>query len=182
MKSLLVLALSSVATFSFAEPITPIESSGSTFSSFTASPFFVIGIYEPDNEHGWKIGDDGNYIHVRERGNGTVYIEEQSSDSVVIALGSYEPTDWAIKGPGADNVSEIILFGYHSATISGQTPDTIVSNKTYAADASDYIKSFYSWENNNRDSIVSELEAISGTSLTSFTGVYNAVSFHVDAH
>lgn len=182
MKTLLSLALSSFAALSFADPITPIESSGSTFSSFTASPFFVVGIYEPNNEHGWEIDENGNYIFVRERGNGTVYIEEQSSDSVVLALGSYEPTDWEIKGPGADNVSQVILFGYHSATISGQAPDAIISNKTYEADTSDYINSFYSWDNNNRDSIVSELEAISGTSLTSFSGAYNAESFHVDAH
>jgi hypothetical protein len=65
--------LSSIGAYAAAEPINPIESSG-TVSSYTASPFYAIGIYEPNNEHGWQKDDYGNFYHVRERGEGTVYI------------------------------------------------------------------------------------------------------------
>jgi hypothetical protein len=97
-------------------------------------------------------------------------------------LGSYEPTDWKIKGPGADNVSQIILFGYHSATIAGQNADAIVVDKTHESSNSGYISTFYSWDSNKREVAVYELEEIAGSSLTSFSGVYNAESFHIDAH
>ena len=164
-----------------AEPINPIESSGDV-SHYTASPLFVVGIYEPNNEHGWRLGEDGSYTHIRERGEGTIYIEEQSSDSVTLALGSYEPTDWEIKGPGADNVSQVILFGYHSSTVSGQTPGILVYDKTYETGSSGYIRSFYNWNSRNRAQSIYELEAISGETVTSFSGVYNAESFHIDSH
>lgn len=181
MKFLVGISLLSASVVATAGPINPVESSG-TESNYTAPPLFVVGIYEPNNEHGWKVDDNGQYYHVRERGEGTIYVEEQSSESVTLALGSYEPTDWEIKGPGADNVSQIILFGYHSATVSGQSADTVVYDKTYENSDSGYIRSFYSWNNSQREASVYELEDIAGSSVTSFSGVYNAESFYIDAH
>jgi hypothetical protein len=181
MKIITGIFLSSIAVFAAAEPIIPVESSGAV-SNHTTSPFFAIGIYEPNNEHGWQKDENGDYYHVRERGEGTVYIEEQSAESVILALGSYEPTDWKIKGPGADNVSQIILFGYHSATISGQNADAVVVDKTYESGNSGYISTFYSWDSSEREVAVNELEEIAGMSLTSYSGVYNAESFHIDTH
>jgi len=166
----------------FAAPITPIEAKSNTSSSYVAAPFYMVGIYEPNNEHGWRINENGDFVHFRERGDATVYIEEQSSSDVVLALGSYEPTDWKIKGPGADNVVKIIIHGYHKSTVTGAQSHTEVLDYTYSSSSSNYLSSVYNWDHSKREQVVSNLEDIAGESVSAFTGLYNAESFIIDAH
>jgi hypothetical protein len=168
-----------------ANPITVIQGEfegGYNESSHTTVPFYMIGIYEPNNEHGWRVDEDGNYYHVRERGKVTVYLEEQSATEIVLSLGAYEPTDWIIRGPGADKVTRIVIHGYHNSTVTVQNSNPTVYNHTYEGNSIYCINEIYDWADPDRTGVVTQLEHILGVSLTAFSGFYNAESFHIDNH
>lgn len=169
--------------FADATPIT--ITSGETPSASYEAPnhnayaIYNIGLYEPDNEHGWRINDDGSYSHYQERGTATIYIEAQNGPAA-LALGSYEPTDWIILGPGADAIDSILLYGYHHHTITGMSSSAAIEERTYESDGNSYIYSSetYNWPNGS----ISEIESHFGLPITSFVGAYSASSFHIESN
>lgn len=171
------------STITNAIPIT-ITSGESPSGSYEASgdinyQVFNIGLYEPDNEHGWQLDNDGNFVHFRERGSASIYIEEQNGIPAALALGSYEPTDWILTGPGASAIDFILLYGYHRHTISGMSNDTTVDERTYEGGGPYiYSSSGYNWPHGS----INEIESLIGSQITSFVGAYSASEFLIGAN
>ncbi len=140
---------------------------------------YNIGLYEPDNEHGWRLDGNGNLVHYQERGTATIYIDDQNGIPAALALGSYEPTDWILTGPGANAIDHILLYGYSHHTINGMSNAATVDERTYENGGS-YIYSSggYNWPNAS----VAGIESIIGSPITSFVGAYSASGFFIGAN
>lgn len=170
-------------TITYAIPIT-ITSGETPGGSYEASGdinyhVFNIGLYEPDNEHGLQRDSNGNFVHFQERGTASIYIEEQYGAPAALALGSYEPTDWILTGPGASAIDSILLYGYHHHTISGMSTDDIVDERTYEG-GGPYIYSSgaYNWPHGS----INDIESVIGSPITSFVGAYSATEFLIGAN
>lgn len=177
-----VILLSPICAYAIPITITSGETPSASYETLglNAYEIYNIGLYEPDNEHGWRLNSDGSYSHFRERGTATIYIEDQNGIPAALALGSYEPTDWIITGPGADAIDSILLYGYHHHTITGMNSTATVDERTYEGGGSPYIylSGAYNWPNGS----ISEIEGYFGSPITSFVGAYSASSFNIGAN
>ena len=181
--------------------ITSGETANSSYLSEnqTNTPLFAIGIYEPNNEHGWQY-IDGEWIYFQERGTATVFIDEQYDANLTLALGSYEPTDWMLEGPGVSNVSNIILHGYHDHTVNGFEFGSVIQEFTYEGTGSYFGFTFY-WPQADDVCLepfsvppqqysanseicrayetIENIESLAGTAVTAFVGAYSATEFYI---
>lgn len=177
----LVLAFSSTSTLK-ANNIEILKGrSGSTYYEASMPSDYIvynIGIYEPNNVHGWRRDSNGNYYHVRERGTALLNIKNQGGKKIALALGSYEPTDWVVSGQGANAVDYVLLYGIHHHTISGINPNADIDNRTIPSGSPFlYSSGSYNWPNDNID----QIESIIGSPITYFAGAYNAYEFAIAA-
>lgn len=141
-------------------------------------PVYNIGLYEATSNHGWRY-IDGSWQHYRERGTATIYIEDQGS-AFALALGSYEPVDWILEGPGVNNAKQILLYGYHHHTVSGQTDSTEVIESTYENRTGNtylYSSGGYRWPHGASGGI----QQLLGHSVSSFAGTYQATRFTIES-
>ena len=175
----LVILLSPICAFAIPITITSSETPSASYEALGSSVYEIynIGLYEPDNEHGWHFNSDGSFYHYQERGTATIYIEDQGGMPAALALGSYEPTDWILTGPGAAAIDSILLYGYYHHTISGMSSTARVEERTYEAGSSPFIYSSeaFNWPNGS----ILEIESYFGTSITSFVGAYSASGFNI---
>ncbi|NJK70332.1 MAG: hypothetical protein HC789_23355 [Microcoleus sp. CSU_2_2] len=165
----------------FISPISPVASCGiggsDDFSAYVASSsgnkeLHLIGVYEANSEHG-----NGQ----REKGAIEVKVERQNKP-IVLALSAYEPINWNVTVEPGAVIEKIVVNGYHNQTVSGVSGIPI-EERSYE-ETGDYLGNFiYKWgsttESTNTPSLVTKLEQIEHTNLTSFQGCYRGTSFTI---
>ncbi|MEG4318199.1 MULTISPECIES: hypothetical protein [unclassified Microcoleus] len=139
----------------------------------------LIGVYEANSEHG--NGNRAKSALAKPSKRIEIKVERRNKP-IILALSAYEPINWNITlEPGAV-IDKIIVNGYHNQTVSGVSGIPI---EEYSYEKSgEYIGDFiYKWdatpESTQTESLVTKLEEINHTSLTSFQGCYRGTSFSI---
>ncbi len=109
---------------------------------------------------------------------------QRQNKPIILALSAYAPINWNVTiEPGAV-IEKIIISGYEKQTISGVTGIPI-EKYSYKETGNSLSEGnfMYQWESTtdstNSPSIVTKLEQISQTNLTSFQGCYRGTSFTI---
>ena len=139
-------------------------------SSYTAPQsgtpeIHVFGVYETRNDH------SAGY---HPQGVADITIERQGQP-LVIVLSSYEPTLWRVHKNAGVTIDQIILNGYHKQDIEGADGIPVVDR----SGVGNYISSSATeWPSStggdDTQNLVSWVEALIGTEITSFSGCYRA--------
>ncbi|MEG5059248.1 hypothetical protein QUB60_14970 [Microcoleus sp. A2-C5] len=148
-------------------------------SSSSDKELHLIGVYEANSEHG-----NGN-LSKSALAKPTKRIEinvEPRNKPIILALSAYEPVNWNINVEPGTVIEKIIVNGYHNQTVSGVSGIPIEEHSY--EETGDYIGEFiYKWgattESPNTPSLVTKLEQINRTSLTSFQGCYRGTNFSI---
>ena len=153
----------------------------------------LIGVYEANAEHG-KVNLSKSALAPSKRsegkpaptgGSSTNRIEikvERRNKPIILALSAYEPVNWNVTlEPGAV-IEKIIVNGYNNQTVSGVSGIPIEEHSYEKT--GEYIGDFiYKWgatpESTNTPSLVTKLEEINRTKLTSFQGCYRGTNFSI---
>lgn len=136
----------------------------STANSFPET--HIIGVYETrsDSSFGYHPA-------------GTAYVQVTGSASVPVnlVLSSYEPTNWILDGAGLSFVQSVLLNSYYTSTVSGISA-SLVLNQNLGAYG-------YAWPSasggSNTPALVSAVEGIYSSKISTFSGVYRATDFTV---
>jgi len=131
----------------------------------------LIGVYEATADHG--NGNRAKSIEIK---------VERRNKPIILALSAYEPTNWNITVAPGTAIEKIIVNGYHNQTVSGVSGIPIEEHSYEKT--GNYIGEFiYKWgataESPNTPSLVTKLEQINSTSLTSFQGCYRGTNFSI---
>jgi hypothetical protein len=141
-------------------------------SSTGVQELHLIGVYEANAEHG-----NG------QRTKSTIEVKvERQNKPIILALSAYEPINWNVTVEPGAVIEKIIVNGYHNQSISGVS-GIPVEEHSYE-ETGDYLGNFiYKWgsttESTNTPSLVTKLEQIHHTSLSSFQGCYRGTSFTI---
>ncbi len=107
---------------------------------------------------------------------------QRQNKPIILALSAYAPINWNVTiEPGAV-IEKIIISGYEKQTISG-VGGIPIEEYSYKGTGNSLSEGnfMYQWESttdsSNSSSIVTKLEQISQTNLTSFQGCYRGTSF-----
>ncbi|TAG95433.1 MAG: hypothetical protein EAZ09_08360 [Oscillatoriales cyanobacterium] len=110
---------------------------------------------------------------------------QRQNKPIILALSAYASINWKVTiEPGAV-IEKIIISGYEKQTISGVTGIPIEEYSSYKGTGKSLSDGnfMYQWEStadsSNSSSIVTKLEQISQTNLTSFQGCYRGTSFMI---
>ena len=146
----------------------------------------LIGVYEATSEHG--NGNRAKSVLAKPAPTGatpTKRIEikvERRNKPIILALSAYEPIDWNVTVEPGTVIEKIIVNGYHNQTVSGVSGIPIEEHSY--EETGNYIGDFiYKWgataESPNTPSLVTKLEEINRTTLTSFQGCYRGTNFSI---
>ncbi|MEB3343630.1 hypothetical protein [Okeania sp.] len=148
------------------------------FSSFFNTPkrnkeLHLIGVYEASSDHKGRYHPTGII---------NVSIERQNQP-IILALSSYEPVDWNLSLGKDVKIEKIIINGYHDQKISGVSGIPI-EEFSYEGTGK-YLGEFvYKWNklspNSETVSLVTKLEKLTDTNLTSFQGCYRGNRFSIE--
>jgi hypothetical protein len=165
----------------FISPISPVAKCGvggsDDFSAYVGAPssnkeLHLIGVYEANSQHGNE-----------QRAKSAIEVKvERQNKPIILALSAYEPINWNVTVEPGAVIEKILVNGYHNQTISGVT-GIPVEEHSYE-ETGDYLGNFiYKWdattESTNTPSLVTKLEQINHTKLTSFQGCYRGTSFTI---
>ncbi|NES75587.1 MULTISPECIES: hypothetical protein [Okeania] len=132
----------------------------------------LVGVYEARSDH------HGGY-----HPTGTINVKiERKNQPVILALSSYEPVHWNVSLGKEVKLEKVIINGYHDQEISGISGIPI-EEFSYQGTGS-YIGEFaYQWDKFHHHpstaSLVTKLEQITNTNLTSFQGCYRGTNFTI---
>ncbi len=131
----------------------------------------IIGVYEARSDH--SIGHHPT-------GEVKVHIAKQKQP-MILALSAYEPVQWKIEAEPGAAIKKIIVNGYHDQTV---LVDQNIPVKEYSyEETGQYLGNFmYQWnaaKDKSATSLVTHLEKLTGSQLTSFQGCYRGTSFQV---
>ncbi|MEL7037352.1 MAG: hypothetical protein AAFO04_17285 [Cyanobacteria bacterium J06592_8] len=169
-------ALQPVAT----TPIVPNSSCGvggsQDFSAFVNltdgdRELHLVGVYESHRYHRRNDHPVGEaQVKVSRRGK-----------PIILALSSYEPVNWNIQVEPGVEIEKIILNGYHDQKVTGVS-GVPIEEYSYE-DTGKYLGDFvYQWSSVNPQktpALVSQLNQLTGTQLTSFQGCYRGNQFEI---
>ena len=148
------------------EPGYPGEEPGGGPAPVCGPELHILGVYETHSNHG-----GGNHPS----GEATVHVEREGA--MVLALSSYEPVHWSVTAAPGAVIEKVILNGYHAQTADvppGVPVETHDEGQMLAACA-------YEWPGDDQgcdtQGLVSALEGLTGRTLTSFHGCYDADAF-----
>lgn len=163
-------------------PISPATSCGiggsDDFSAYVGTSngdkeLHLIGVYEASAEHGGNKG--------RTTGSVDVKVERQNKP-IILALSAYEPINWNVTVEPGAVIEKIIVNGYNNQTVSGVSGIPI-ETRTYEGNGEYFGNFIYKWgsttESTNTPSLVTKLEQINHTNLTSFQGCYRGTNFTI---
>jgi hypothetical protein len=130
-------------------------------------------VYEANADHGNRNYLSKSAIEIKVK---------RRNKPIILALSAYEPVQWNITAEPGAVIEKIIVNGYHNQTVSGVSGIPI-EEYSYE-ETGNYIGDFiYKWgatpESTNTSSLVTKLEQINRTSLTSFQGCYRGTSFTI---
>lgn len=154
--------------------ITILDPSGSPsyFESETPNPLasvFMIGVYETRSDHSFMNHPVGK---------ATVSIGEQNGRDTILVLSSYEPTQWNVIGDGVDDLSRVLLYGYHEQTIGGLDNLRLVTEYSNLGSGS-YHGFSYNFPGDGR--VVRHVRSETGLGVDAFAGTYRATQFVIAA-
>jgi hypothetical protein len=169
--SVVALITLAITSSSFAFSISIDDPTYST--SFYDSPsvnndysLYMIGVYETRSDH------SGGY---HPTGTANVEIGDQFGKDTILVLSSYESTKWNITGLGIDDITSVILYGYHDQSIFGLLASTLVTEYSYD-DGQNYQGMTYEFAGDGQ--VVNHLAA-QDLVVSSFAGSYRATSFRI---
>ncbi len=131
----------------------------------------LIGVYEATSEHG-----------NRNRSTGAIEVKvERRNKPIILALSAYEPANWNVTVEPGAVIEKIIVNGYHNQSISGVSgiPIEVHSYEATGNYIGDFIYKWGATPESNTPSLVTKLEQMNGTSLTSFQGCYRGTDFNL---
>jgi hypothetical protein len=162
-------------------PISPFANCGiggsDDFSAYVGTSrgdreLHLIGVYEATSEHG-----NGQ----RSKGAIEVKVERQNKP-IILALSAYEPINWNVTVEPGAAIEKIVVNGYHNQTVSGVSGIPI-EERSYEETGDSLGNFIYKWgsatESTNTPSLVTKLEQLNHTNLTSFQGCYRGTSFTI---
>ncbi|MBE9187784.1 hypothetical protein IQ270_24835 [Microcoleus sp. LEGE 07076] len=154
------------------------------FSTYAASSsknkeLHLIGVYEANAEHGNRDLSKSALAKPSKRIEIKV---EPRNKPIILALSAYEPVQWNITAEPGAVIEKIILNGYHNQTVSGVSGIPI-EDHSYEKTGESLGDFIYKWsatpESSDPRSLVTKLEQINRTSLTSFQGCYRGKNFRI---
>lgn len=131
----------------------------------------VIGLYEARGDR--RIG-------YHPTGEVKVQIAKQKQP-IVLALSAYEPVQWNIEAEPGAVIEKIILNGYHDQKVVG-VENIPVKEYSYEQTGQSLGDVMYQWnaeQAKSQNSLISQLEKLTGSQLNSFQGCYRGTSFQV---
>lgn len=140
--------------------------------SVSGTRLHLVSVYETRSDH------TGSY-----HPTGTATVEFALPGQNVLALASYEPTEWTVTlAPGA-SLEKIVAIGYFRQTVIAP-PGIEVETHYYAEEQySPYAACGYSLPYNGQgcdtDQLIANVEALTGLALSSFDGCYAATAFRL---
>lgn len=144
-------------------------SGGYDFTSYTsaaptAPALVVLGKYESDSSHSYDNHPTGST---------TVHVDA-SPTPIVLALSSYEPTQWVLDAAPGATIQRIILSGYQAQSITNAGAIPVEHH------AGSYA---YAWPSasggSDTQGFVKSIEGKTGLKLAAFGGCYQARAFSV---
>lgn len=165
--ALISLAISS-SSFAFSISIDDPTYSTSFYDSPSVNndySLYMIGVYETRSDH------SSNY---HPTGTAEIEIGDQFGKDTILVLSSYEPTKWNITGLGVDDITNVILYGYHDQSIFGLLASTLVTEYSY--DGGNYRGMTYEFAGDGQ--VVNHLAA-QDLVVSSFAGSYRGTSFRI---
>jgi hypothetical protein len=132
----------------------------------------LIGVYEATSAHGNGV-----------RATGSVEVKvERKNKPIILALSAYEPINWNVTVEPGAVIEKIIVNGYNKQTVSGIS-EIPIEERSYEENGEYFGNFIYKWgsttESTNTPSLVTKLEQINHTNLTSFQGCYRGTSFTI---
>ncbi len=164
----------------FTSPISSVANCGiggsDDFSAYVGSSngnkeLHLIGIYEANAEHG-----NGK------RAKSAIEIKvERRNKPIILALSAYEPVNWNLTVEPGALIEKIIVNGYNNQTVSGVSgiPIEVHSYEATGNYIGDFIYKWGATPESNTPSLVTKLEQMNRTSLTSFQGCYRSTNFNI---
>ncbi|MCC3406080.1 MAG: hypothetical protein JGK17_10905 [Microcoleus sp. PH2017_10_PVI_O_A] len=139
----------------------------------------LIGVYEANAEHG-KVNLSKSALAKPSK---RIEIKvERRNKPIILALSAYEPVNWNVTVEPGAVIEKIIVNGYHNQTVSGVSGIPIEEHSY--EETGKYLGDFiYKWaatpESTDTASLVTKLEEINRTKLTSFQGCYRGTNFSI---
>lgn len=127
----------------------------------------LLGVYESHSDHGGGTHPEG-----------AASVEVTRKAPLILALSSYEPIHWTVSAAQGARIERIILNGYHPQRVTA--PEGIpVENRSGSGN---WLGAYaYAWPaasgGSNTPALVSALESLTSTQLSSFAGCYQGTSF-----
>ncbi|MGK7923432.1 MAG: hypothetical protein AB4080_25880 [Trichodesmium sp.] len=147
------------------------------FSYFFNTPktnkeLHLVGVYEARSDHQAGYHPTGTVnIHI-----------ERQNQPIILALSAYEPVDWNVTLGTEVKLEKIIINGYHNQKVSGVS-NIPIEEFSYKGTGNYLGKFAYKWNkfspNAETISLVTKLEQLTDTNLTSFQGCYRGTNFTI---
>jgi len=149
------------------------EESKYVASDSGVSEIHIFGVYETRNDHGFDY---------HPQGTADVAIERQGKP-LVLVLSAYEPTKWRLHIDVGVIIEKIILNGYHKQELENADDIVIIDR----SGEGNYISSCArKWPSStggcDTPRLISGVEALIGTKISSFSGCYRATKFTLPSY
>ena len=152
----------------------------------------LIGVYEATSEHE-NANRAKSALALAKRSEGkpaptgatpTKRIEvkiERRNKPIILALSAYEPINWNVTLEPGVVIEKIIVNGYNNQKVSGVSgiPIEVHSYEQTGEYLGDFIYKWGATAESNTPSLVTKLQEINRTSLTSFQGCYRGTNFTI---
>ena len=127
--------LASTGCAAMAEPAPGVTVDGKTsgvsseiLSTDPDATLYAMGVYEGASKRGFRDHPEQPI---------TITIAKADGPKLQLALGSYEPIEWQLAGPGAGRVSAVYLAGYYNSRVTGgDNPSVIDRSGTRKSESS----------------------------------------------
>lgn len=129
----------------------------------------LVGVYESHPHHRGQNHPTGEaQVRVTRQGK-----------PIILALSSYEPVNWNVQVEPGVEIEKIIINGYHDQKVTGISgvPIEEYSHQDTGKFLGNFVYQWNSAENQETPALVTQLNQLTGTELTSFQGCYRGNQF-----
>jgi hypothetical protein len=127
----------------------------------------LLGVYESHSNHSGNTHPEG-----------AVTVDVTRSAPLILALSSYEPVHWTVRPVAGAKIERIILNGYYPQRVTAPEGIHVENHSGVGKWLGAYA---YAWPSSSGGSdtprLVSELEKLTGRTLSSFAGCYQGTAF-----
>ncbi len=121
-------------TFGHAAAATPIIVTSAQY------PYPLYSVVSPPNDnilvHGISIYEAYSSRVPGVTSTANILVDDQSQNSLLLFLSSYEPVNFAFSGSGVSSIKGVLLLGYNNNSVTGLNPSIVVnlSNNAFPSD------------------------------------------------